>query len=150
KAAFELVKFCTYEQTIHELNKINNRNKIYLLKNQLSTVAEVDGFNRNKGRKSSTQLLLAELIKRLQESDKKVSTEDEKEIMKQVATKFKTTSKKVKEVYNRMIVFDSGRDERQRFKENYQLISLDYVAKAHEFAYEEVCEMFKVIKKINS
>ncbi|MGH2104160.1 DEAD/DEAH box helicase family protein [Aerococcus urinaeequi] len=150
KAALELVKFCTYEQTIHELDRINNRNKIYLLKNQLSTVAEIEGFHHNKGRKSATQLLLAELIKRLQESGKKVSTEDEKEIMKQVATKFKTTSKKVKEVYNRMIVFDSGRDERQRFKENYQLISLDYVAKAHKFAYEEVCEMFKVIKKINS
>ena len=150
KAALELVKFCTYEQTIHELNKINNRNKIYLLKNQLSTVAEVDGFNRNKGRKSATQLLLTELIKRLQGSGKEVSTVDEKAVMKQVATKFKTTSKKVKEVYNRMIVFDTARDSKQRYKYNYQLITLDYIARRHGFEYEEVCEMFKVIKKINS
>lgn len=149
KATFELVKFCTYEQTIHELNKINNRNKIYLLKNQLSTVAEIDGFNHNKGRKSATQLLLTELIKRLQESDKKVSTEDEKEIMKQVASKFKTTPKKVKEVYNRMIVYESGREKKQRFKKNYQLITLDFISKEHSFAYEEVYEMFKIIKKMN-
>src|SRR5699024_6012769 len=130
KATLELVKFCTYEQTIHELKKINNRNKIYLLKNQLSTVAEIDKYNRNKGCKSATQLLLTELIKRLQESGKKVSTEDEKEIMKQVASKFKTTSKKVKEVYNRMIVYETGRDEKQRFKKNYQLISLGHIAKS--------------------
>lgn len=149
KATLELVKFCTYEQTIHELNKINNRNKIYLLKNQLSTVAEIDGFNHNKGRKSATQLLLTELIKRLQGSDKEVSTVDEKAIMTQVATKFKTTSKKVKEVYNRMIVFDTARDSKQRYKYNYQLITLDYIARRHGFEYEEVCEMFKIIKKMN-
>lgn len=149
KATFELVKFCTYEQTIHELDRINNRNKIYLLKNQLSTIAEIEGFHHNKGRKSATQLLLTELIKRLQESGKKVSTEDEKEIMKQVASKFKTTSKKVKEVYNRMIVYESGRENKQRFKKNYQLITLDFISKEHAFAYEEVCEMFKIIKKMN-
>ena len=149
KATLELVKFCTYEQTIHELKRINNRNKIYLLKNQLSTVAEVDGFNRNKGRKSATQLLLTELIKKLQESDKKVSTEDEKEIMKQVATKFKTTSKKVKEVYNRMIVFDSAKNGKGNIvKKNYQLISLKYIAKSHELDYEETCEMYKILKKL--
>lgn len=149
KAALELVKFCTYEQTIHELNKINNRNKIYLLKNQLSTVAEVDGFNHNKGRKSATQLLLAELIKRLQGAGGKVSTEDEKEIMKEVAAKFKTTSKKVKEVYNRMIVYGSTKNRKGNIvKDDYQLISLSHVAKAHEFDYEEVYEMYKILKKL--
>lgn len=150
KAAFELVKFCTYEQTIHELNKINNRNKIYRLKNQLSTVAEIEGFKHNKGRKSATQLLLTELIKRLQESDKKVSTDDEKEIMKQVASKFKTTSKKVKEIYNRMIVYDSMKNGKGNIvKSEYQLITLDYIAKEHDFEYEEICEMYKIVKKLN-
>ena len=61
----------------------------------------------------------------------------------------KTTPKKVKEVYNRMIVFDSGREKKQRFKKNYQLITLDFISKEHEFGYEEVCEMFKIIKKMN-
>lgn len=150
KATFELVKFCTYEQTIHELNKINNRNKIYRLKNQLSTVAEIEGFHHNTGRKSATQLLLNELIKRLQESGKKLSTEDEKEIMKQVASKFKTTSKKVKEIYNRMIVYDSMKNGKGNIvKSEYQLITLDYIAKEHEFKYEEVCEMYKIAKKLN-
>ncbi|MGH2086321.1 DEAD/DEAH box helicase family protein [Aerococcus urinaeequi] len=149
KAAFELVKFCTYEQTIHELRRIEKRAQMYELKNQLRTVAEIEGFHHNKGRKSATQLLLTELIKKLQGSDKEVSTDDEKAVMKQVATKFKTTSKKVKEVYNRMIVFDTARDSKQRYKYNYQLITLDYIARRHGFEYEEVCEMYKILRKIN-
>lgn len=149
KATFELVKFCTYEQTIHELGQISKRDQMYRLKRQLLTVSEIEGFHHNKGRKSATQLLLNELIKRLQESDKKVSTEDEKEIMKQVASKFKTTSKKVKEVYNRMIVFDSAKNRKGNIvKKNYQLITLDFISKKHDFDYEEVCEMYKIVKKL--
>ena len=56
---------------------------------------------------------------------------------------------KVKEVYNRMIIFDSAKNRKGNIvKKNYQLISLDYIAKAHEFDYEEVYEMFKIIKKL--
>ncbi|MGH2117096.1 DEAD/DEAH box helicase family protein [Aerococcus sp. L_32] len=149
KATLGLVKFCTYEQTIHELRRIEKRAQMYELRNQLRTVEEIEGFHRNKGRKSATQLLLAELINSLQGSGEEVSTDDEKATMKKVATKFKTTSKKVKEVYNRMIVFDTARDSKQRYKYNYQLITLDYIARRHGFEYEEVCEMYKILRKIN-
>ena len=48
-----------------------------------------------------------------------------------------------------MIIFDSTKNRKGNIvKKNYQLISMDYIAKEHEFDYEEVYEMYKILKKL--
>ena len=51
-------------------------------------------------------------------------------------------------IMHRLTNIESGREKKQRFKKNYQLITLDFISKEHAFDYEEVCEMFKIVKKL--
>ena len=147
KAITELVKFCTYEQALTELKGTTKAAYIYRLRNQFRTIQEISQFKKT-GRKNATQLIANKLLAEMNKPDF-VSKKEEKAIIEKLAKHFKIDMKKVKGVFNQMIVYKVKPDSKgYTVKSDFRLITLDDIASEHNFTIDDVCEMFENFKKI--
>ncbi|MFW3504827.1 DEAD/DEAH box helicase family protein [Aerococcus viridans] len=146
KAITELVKFCTYEQALTELKAVTKAAYIYRLRNQFRAVQEISQFKKT-GRKNATQLIANKLLTEMNKPDF-VSKKEEKAIIEKLAKHFKIDTKKVKGVFNQMIVYEKKADSKgYTIKSDFRLITLDDIAAEHNFTIDDVCEMYENFKK---